>query len=119
MAKLENLLEKKTNIMAEMMNLKEMRRGSVVEQFYELKRKDGSIVRRGPYYLYSYKEKGKTISRRLSGLAEAEQVREQIEQFRRFEQLTSEFVSVNHAICEAKLRTEGIVESSGKKKRLS
>ena len=42
------------------------RRGSITEQFVEAIRQDGSKVRRGPYVLYSCKDKGgRTVSRRL------------------------------------------------------
>ncbi len=118
MTELKRLLKRKAEILGEITNLKEMRRGSVVEQFYESRNKDGSVVRRGPYYLYSYKEKGKTISRRLSGPASVKRLKREIEEFRKFEKLSSELISVNHKICEAKLEGEEFDEPSPQKKRL-
>ena len=53
--------EEKKELTEQILNLKDMRRGSVTEQYYEVKHKDGTVIRQGPYFLYSYKEKGKTI----------------------------------------------------------
>jgi len=80
--------------------IKRMRRGSVVEQYYEVKRRDGTVARQGPYYLYSYKEGGKTVSRRLSGPEESRRYREEIARFREFERLSAELVEVGQRLCE-------------------
>ncbi|RMG00944.1 MAG: hypothetical protein D6726_10485, partial [Nitrospirae bacterium] len=66
MTQLERLRARRNEILKEITALEQMRRGSVVEQFVKTVKADGSIVRRGPYALYSYKEKKKTVSRRVS-----------------------------------------------------
>ncbi len=38
-------------------NLEQIRRGSITEQFVEAVHQDGTKVRRGPYVLYSYKDR--------------------------------------------------------------
>ena len=89
----------------------------MVEQYYEVKHKDGSMVRQGPYFLYSYKDKGKTISRRLSGPGEAQRYREEIEEFRRFEQLSSQLIELSHRICDLKAQARGSPEEESPEKK--
>lgn len=97
---LEAMEERRAAIVKELAAIMRMRRGSVVEQYYEVKRRDGTVARQGPYFLYSYKEGGKTVSRRLSGPGEAERYREEIERFRRFESLSAELVEVSQGLCD-------------------
>jgi len=98
MSDLEELKQQRDEILTELAGLDEMRRGSVVEQFVESTRKDGSTVRRGPYFLYSYKEKGKTVSQRLKDAEEADLYRHQIQSFRRFQELTSQLRKLGEKI---------------------
>lgn len=116
METLDELVERKREILVELGGLGDMRRGSVTEQYYDSRRARGAPVKQGPYYLYTYKEKGKTVSRRLAGAEEAERYREEIERFRCFERLSWELVAISQRICEAR-RVEG-EEAVGKKKLL-
>jgi hypothetical protein len=100
MDKLEAMEARRKAIIKELAAITRMRRGSVVEQYYEVKRRDGTVARQGPYYLYSYKEGGKTVSRRLTGPGEAERCREEIGQFRRFERLSAELIEVSQGLCD-------------------
>lgn len=72
MNKTEVLTQKKAEILKKIANLGPMRKGSVTEQFLETKRKDGSKTKRGPYLVYTFKEKGKTKSRRIKGGEQAQ-----------------------------------------------
>jgi hypothetical protein len=96
----ETLRRRREEILTALAALEKVRRGSVVEQYVERRRADGSVVRGGPYPLYSFKEKGKTVSRRLTSAAEAAQYREQIEGFRRFQDLVAELVRIGEQLCE-------------------
>lgn len=98
--KIDTLLDKRKVIIEELVSLDRMRRGSIVEQYVETKNKKGEIVRRGPYPLYTYKERGKTVSRRLKNPQEVKVYRRQIETFRRFEALTSELRKIGEALCK-------------------
>lgn len=102
MSIIQALRERKRGLLERMGKLGDMRRGSVVEQFMAGKLKDGRAVRRGPYHLYSYKDKGKTVSRRLMSAEELERYQAEIEEFRQFERLSSQLVQVSHEICETK-----------------
>lgn len=116
MDSLERLLEKKRELLDEICKLKEMREGSVVPQYYERKLSDGTTSRQGPYFLYSYKEGGRTISRRLCSAAEAQRYREQIDEFRKFEQLRAQLVQTSQKISDLKLQ-EALPEDGVEKKR--
>ena len=118
MEKLKEALEKKKQIINQIKKIKDMRRGSVVEQYYEVKHKNGAMVRQGPYFLYSYKEKGRTISRRLSGPREAQRYRQEIEEFRRFEQLSSQLIEASHQICDLKAETGAMPDEGPQEKKL-
>lgn len=56
---------KHREIVEEMAAITRMRRSTVNEQYFEVRQKDGSVVRHGPYFLYSRTEKGKSFSRRI------------------------------------------------------
>lgn len=98
--RLQELLKQRQRILDELSSLERMRRGSIVEQFLEVKDKRGKTVRRGPYPLYSYKEHGRTVSRRLRSSQEVETYRKEISAFRRFEELTAELRRLGEALCE-------------------
>jgi len=119
MATIEHLRAERQQILEELSQLEEIRRGSVVEQFVESTRKDGTRSRRGPYFLYSYKEKQKTISRRLTDHSQVARYRHQIEGFRRFQELTSRLLKIGEQISELLVAREGVKKTSRKKSRSS
>jgi hypothetical protein len=110
---LHDLLERRTRILEELAGLVQLRRGSITEQMVEFVDAQGRKGQRGPYPLLTFKEKGRTVSQRLHGAHEVAQCRQQIENFRRFEQLTLELREVGEQLCE----TEGL--SVEKKRRRS
>ena len=106
MAQLEVLRAKRKEILGELARLEQMRRGSVVEQFVETVKADGSVSRRGPYALYSYKDKKRTVSRRITDPELAGLYRKQIQAFRRFQDLTQELVLLGEKISDAVIHGE-------------
>jgi hypothetical protein len=117
MSDLAQLRKKKQQILDKILNLGDMRRGSVVEQYVHSTLKDGTPVRRGPYFLYSYKDRGQTVSRRLLEMADVLRYQQQIEEFRKFEELSAELVELSHEICETKLCADEQASSPKKKRR--
>lgn len=112
MAGIETLQARREGLIRELAGLAEMRRGSLVEQYVETVKSDGCKGRRGPYVLYSYKEKGKTVSRRITAPEQVGIYRNQIQAFRRFEEVVSELTSVSERLCDL-----AISEVENKKKR--
>ena len=118
MTRVEQLKQQRQQILAEMNELEEIRRGSMVDQYVEATRKDGTQVRRGPYVLYSYKEKGKTISRRITDPDQIPLYREQIKAFRRFQELTAELLGLGERISNQVLsEPQGVKKTSKRKSR--
>ena len=107
MAELEKLKSRWNDIVSEVAELSEMRRGSIIEQFMETLNADGTKTRRGPYVLYSYKEKNKTVSLRLSDPELANTYRKQIGAFRRFQDLTQGMISIGENISNAVIQEDG------------
>ncbi|MCF8060920.1 MAG: hypothetical protein K9M82_00250, partial [Deltaproteobacteria bacterium] len=67
MIEIQELEGRREQILTEIRNIRTMRKGSVTEQFLKTKRKGSKdLVVNGPYYLYTRKEKGKSVGRRLS-----------------------------------------------------
>jgi hypothetical protein len=96
----------RNELLEELAALEQMRRGSLSPQVFEATRKDGTKVLRGPYMLYTFKEKGKTVSRRVSNPDLVPRYQEQIEAFRRFEALSAELVRVGEKISDLVLSDE-------------
>lgn len=110
-----SLRARKRELLEQINGLGEMRKGSIVEQYMEAEKQDGTIVRRGPYLLYSYKDKGKTVSRRLPDLITATLYREQISAYRTFEGLCDELTRTSQKICD-RLEPPGAEETLSRKK---
>lgn len=106
MTQLQRLRNRRSEILKEISDLEQIRRGSVVEQYVESVKADGSIIRRGPYALYSYKEKKKTVSRRVSNPELAKVYREQINAFRRFQELNTELTTIGEKISDMVISEE-------------
>ena len=100
MDRVEKLTQQKKEILKQIAQLPAMRRGSVTEQYLDFTRKDGSKTKRGPYRVYSFKVKDKTVSSRLRNKQEEKLYRRQIEAFRRFQQLTAELARIGHELAD-------------------
>jgi len=94
------LIQRKNELLAELAALGPMRKGTLNEQYVQTTLKDGRRSRRGPYTVYTFKEHGQTISRRLSDRAQIAGYREQIATFRRFQELTAELAQVGQGLAD-------------------
>jgi hypothetical protein len=116
METINSLRARKRELLEQINGLGEMRKGSIVEQYMEAEKQDGTIVRRGPYILYSYKDKGKTVSRRLPDLITATLYRDQIGAYRTFQGLCDELTITSQKICD-RLEPPGTDETLSRKKK--
>lgn len=103
---LAQIRKRRRELLEQMAKLEEMRRGSLCPQIFEATRKDGTKVRRGPYTLYTCKEKGKTVSRRVTDPEQVQRYEQQIQTYRRFEVLAGEFVRIGERISDLVLSDE-------------
>jgi hypothetical protein len=96
------LKRRSSRILEEIAQLGPMRKGSITQQYFETKNKDGSTGQRGPYPLYSRKRRGKTASKRIAK-DRVDQYEEQIRRFRHFEDLIGELVEVAEELADAEV----------------
>ena len=68
----------------------------------------------GPHWRLTYKEQGRTRTQSLPGGKERQKAEAEVAEFRRFQQLSREFVEVNTAICQ--LRPVDLTDLEEKKR---
>jgi hypothetical protein len=85
---------RRQNLLQQLAGLRQIRRGSLTQQFFMVKRKDGSRVKRGPYPLITRKEGQKTVSQRLSDPKLLALYRQQIDGMRQFEKVVNQIVQI-------------------------
>jgi hypothetical protein len=94
------LIQRKNELLAQLATLGPMRKGTLNDQYVQTILKDGSQSRRGPYTVYTFKQHGRTISRRLSDRDRIACYREQIATWRRFQELTAELARVGQRLAD-------------------
>jgi hypothetical protein len=88
-------------VVEQMLRLGPMKRGTLNEQYLAAARKgSGKPTLRGPYYVLSRKEGGKTVSRRICA-EDIERTRQGIARYGRFLELCREFVELSERLGEA------------------
>lgn len=87
-------------LLEQLADLRELRRGSLTDQFLELKHTDGSVVKRGPYPLFTRKEGGKTLSVRLNDPAVVWLYRQQLQALRQFESVVDQLIGVGEQLSD-------------------
>lgn len=100
MEKIAELEARREQILKEMRGMRAMRKGSVMEQYLKA-RKTGreEPVLRGPYWLYTRKEKGKSVGQRLSR-EQAGRYQEEVQAFHRFQSLCNEYAQITEQLGE-------------------
>jgi len=106
MSVLSKLKEARQEILAQIAWIEEMRRGSVIRQLLKIRLKGKrKPTLSGPYALFTFKQKGKTVSRRLHDLEEIRRLEQQVENYHTFQQLCRRLVEIGEAICQEKERS--------------
>lgn len=100
-------------VLEKMRGIRCMKRGTISEQYLKVPQKGkAEPVVRGPYYVLSRREGGKTVSERLSAV-ELEQARKDVAAHRQFSSLCKEY----EALTEELGRLERQTGESAKKKQ--
>src|SRR6516162_4413210 len=94
------LQQRRQQLLQQLSDLQEIRRGSLSEQFLMVKRKDGSRVQRGPYPLLTRKQGQKTVSLRLTDPTLVPLYRRQIQAMRQFESVMDGLVQVGEQLSD-------------------
>jgi hypothetical protein len=87
------------DLLHRMGSITRLRRGTVNVQSFTKRRRDGSVVTQGPYYLYSRTEQRRSYSRRIPADA-VEQYRTETENCRRFKDLSQQYILVCERLAE-------------------
>ena len=100
MKEIKTLEKRRREILKEIEGIRSMRKGSVTEQYVEapIKGKEEPVLR-GPYWVYTRKEKGKTVSQRLR-VDQAQRYREEVEAYHRFQKLSNEYAEITVSLGE-------------------
>jgi len=106
----DQLAERRLEIIDEITGIKSMRKGVLNAKYQKVKRKNGEVVEKGPYYEITKKGAGgKTIAQSVSA-KDAEHIKAEVDNYKRFRQLSDEYIDV----CEQLSLVAGI-EDEGKK----
>ncbi len=108
-----DLEQKRERVLEQMRAIRSMRRGSVTEQYLKVphKGKQKPVVR-GPYWVHTWKDGGKTVGQRLSR-EEAAQTKKGIEAHKKFVALCKEFEALTMSLGEL----EGVLTAEKKRPR--
>ena len=93
-----NLEQQRQGLLRQLADLRELRRGSLTEQFLTVKHADGSQVQRGPYPLLTRKEANKTVSVRLTDPSVVPLYRRQLQAMRQFEGVIDQLVRLGEQL---------------------
>ena len=84
--------DKREIILNEMRAIRSMKRGTINEQYFKMQSKGrNEPVLRGPYYVISRREGGKTVSERLSSPEILKQAQDDVAAYKRFVELCKEY----------------------------
>lgn len=108
-----NLERQRQTLLRQLSALPQIRRGSLVEQFFTVKHKDGSEVKHGPYPLLTRKEGQKTVSQRLTNPALVPLYRQQLQAMRQFEQIVGQLVTVGEQLSDLAVAQEAQKKTAG------
>src|SRR5437667_9871497 len=112
---LETLERQRAEILRQMQQLGDMRRGSVVEQYLRCGKSPCCCKRpghpgHGPYFALTCKVAGKTKTRQLRAGPVLEKVRREVQAFHRFRELSERLIQINEEICEHRRVEEQVVK---------
>ena len=93
---LDDLLQQRQSILLQMQSIDRLRRGSLSKQFFKSP-PPAAAAPRGPYYVLQGFFHGKKFSERIPQ-DQAAQVEQDVENYRRFQTLAEEYVTVSDQI---------------------
>jgi len=110
MMSIEVLEKRREELLAQIEEISTMKRGTINEQYLKVSRKGKEPSLRGPYYVLSRNEGGKTVGFRVKNDEKLKLLQQDVENYKRFNDLSKEFVSVMEAITDIK-RSGSIIDS--------
>ena len=93
-SQIDSLIQQRSLLVEELLTIDRMRRGTLSEQFFK---SSSGGPKRGPYYVLQGFLQGRKFSRRIPA-DQASEVREHVENYRRFQTLAGQYVSLSDEI---------------------
>jgi hypothetical protein len=109
---LDSLLKKRNSLLQEMQTIDHLRRGSLSKQFF--KPHPGQTEPRGPYFILQGFFRGKKFSERIPA-EQAPQVQEQVDNYRRFQTLAEDYVTLSDEITQIESHDSGSKKNSSRR----
>jgi len=104
---IQQLEARRLAIVEEIRSIDTMRRGTINEQFFQVRLKGSKEpTRRGPYYVWTRSKGGKTVSQRLTSPEAVEKARVDVAAYKRFRALCGEYVEITSNLGEVKRTVE-------------
>lgn len=111
MDEIKEFERKRDKIKKELIEIGDMRRGSVTKQYLPVKHiGEAEPTLCGPYYVFTTKTGRKTIGRRLQGGPELEKITREVKNFHHFQRICRELITVNEQICESRPWSEDMLD---------
>ena len=117
---IRDLEARRKAILEEMRSMRSMRRGTINEQYLKVHHKGKKEpVIRGPYYLFSRKERKRTVGYRLTTPEELEQARKDVAAHKRFVALCEEFEQLTERFGELERQSDEVGQEKKRRKSRS
>ena len=118
---LEALEQQREDILRQMQQLGDMRRGSVVEQYLPCGKspcccKKPGHPGHGPYFTLTCKVEGKTKTRQLRAGPVLEKVQREVNAFHHFRELSERLIEINEEICKHRPIEERAVKKTSRRR---
>jgi hypothetical protein len=107
---IQALRSQRDAVLDRMKQIDHLRRGSLSRQFFK-SRRDGKLVKSGPYFVLQCFFKGKKCSERVP-TSRAGEVEKQVENFRLFNSLAEQFVSLSSEITQLESSADDIKKNA-------
>jgi hypothetical protein len=116
MSSIKEIEARRGAILEEMLSIRSMKRGSITKQYLKVPQKGKQPERRGPYYVFSRQEKGRTVSNRITSAAELEQAHQDLEAHTRFVRLCKEYEALTERLMDLERDTSKIAQEKKQRK---